>query len=774
MRMKTGRLIVAGLAAMVAGACQDSVNIIQPAPPPPPPPGPIVDATVTIQGLRTIPGNAPVNPTAVAGDINVVLNVEEGDNTVTNIELLLDGSALACQGISTAAAPGAGVSVSSAADVVECFFNSDDTQGACVGDQLNAAFANGNHVLGARVTLSDGTTREAANAQQITLVNSSFITIGVVAEGNTSIGSNGRLYHGGADLQFGACPVSYNGTTVGSVSMVASDNGGGATSCDQDQGGAAFGACGSGDLGSGAGVARTDATAPFVFTMSQARNDAFDAGASDNGTGVEDLGTGVGHSLMITGQVFDADGLNVTTEFAGGLGALNGYWIDLVPPRVNCSAGCAGFAASEITISQPAAGSSVAATWYSTGNFGLSNAREEGSGWTFGSAASMDVGDCSVAANNDAADATAFVPLFPDVSGIADLTEDDWALGTDGFAGANSGADCYLGELRMLADAVGNATRLQDPAAIPNQIQTGPGGINGPFGVDATVAAISAVQPAATITVLNPDANANGMVCADAGDCTLMFSALDPVLASGDPGSQVDETGCAGLCTSIIATIDDGPGTTNDDEDLDVNDNGTAAPIPATTAQDYVILLTSGTGTFPLADGAYTITVEVPDLATPANDAEYTYSFILDDTAPGFGALNPAPVGSAGTDASAIVMTIGGTITDANIIADAELEVYVDGTDRFGTGADGVCDSTVDFKLVVGTDIDRNDIDHENGTSSITFNETFTVTQPDAAARSLNYCFIHKATDEAVLKNGTATGNSSTLRTLVVVVWNAG
>jgi hypothetical protein len=768
MRKVTSRLLAAGFAAIVMSACQDSVAIVQPPPPPPPPPPPTVDATVTIQGMRTIPGNAPVNPTVVFGDINVVLNVDEGTQTVTDVSLTLDGAPLACQGISTAVSPGAGVSTAAAADEIECFFNTDDTVGSCVGDQLDARYGNGDHVLGARVTLSDGTTRDASNAQQITLVNSSFIMIGWVDEGNTTIGSNGRLYHGGADLQFGACPVSYNGTVVGTLSMEADDNGGAATSCDQDQGGAAFGGCGDGDLGSGAGAPHTDSASPFVFTMSKKNNDSFDSGSGDAGTGVEDTGAGVGHEVFTVGSVFDADGLNVTSEFGGGY--LGGFWVDLVPPRVNCSAGCAGFAASEIVVNEPAAGSSTMMTWYSDADFSLSNVREEGSGYAFGSGASMDIGDCSDTDNSDGLDSTPFVPLFSDVSGTDDLDEDDWSAGDDAFGGTDAGNDCYLGELRTLMDEVGNAANLADPAAIPMQIQTLTS-----LGVDRTAADISAQQPAATITVLNPDANANGMVCADAGDCTLMLSALDPDLGSGDPGSQVDETGCAGVCGSIIATIDDGPGTTNDDEDLDVNDNGTAAPVPATTAQDYVVLLTSGTGTFPLADGAYTITVDVDDNALDPNTGSHTYSFILDDTAPVFGALNPAPVGSAGTDASAIVMTIGGTINDANIIKDAELEVYVDGTDNIGTGFDGVCDSATDFKLSVsGGDIDRNDIDHENGTNTIAFNESFTINQPDAVARSLNYCFIHKAQDEAVLKTGTATGNSSSLSTLVVVVWNVG
>ncbi len=765
MKKVTKRLLVACVAALSAAACQDQIVIPQPPPPPPPPPG--VDATVTIQGLRTIPGNAPVNPTAVFGDINVVLNIAEGDNTVTQVDVVLDGTPIGCTSISTNRTPDEGVRLSQgAADVVECFFNSDDVLGACVGEQLDPANDNGTHTLGARITLDDGTTRTASNAQQITLANTSFILLAVVDEPVTPVvGGSGRLYHGGDDIVFGACPVSYNGTTVGSVSVVGTDNGGAATSCDQDQGGATFGACGSVDLGSGAGAVRTDASPPFTYTAAASNNDAFDSGSGDAGTGVEDLGTGAGHTLSVTGSVFADDGLNVTTEFAGGFGSITGFYMDFTPPRVNCNAGCAAFTASEITISEPAAGSSTALTWYSEGNFGLSNVQEEGVGWSFGAGGSMDVGDCSDTDNSDAADATDFVPLFSDVSSIDDVDEEDWELGGDGFAGTDSGDDCLLGELRSLADNLTNATRLADPGSIPAQIQTLTA-----FGKDATPADISNPQPAATILVLNPDANANGMVCADAGDCTLMLDALDPDLASGDPGSGVNETGCD-PCSNVTSEIDDGPGSTNDGETLDVSNNGTLTSVD----EDFVIDLTSGSGTFPLADGAYEITLTAEDNATPANEATYTFAFDLDDTAPGFGALNPAPVGSAGTDASAIVMTIGGTISDAHIIDTAKLSVYVDGSDNIGTGANNTCDAATDFKLsVTGGDIDRNDVDLTDGTSSISFNESFTITQPDAASRTLRYCFVLSAEDEAVLKDGTDTGNTSSLNTAVDVTWNAG
>ena len=268
-------------------------------------------------------------------------------------------------------------------------------------------------------------------------------------------------------------------------------------------------------------------------------NSVVHAPAPQPTSSIEDGATGIGHEVFTTGSVFDENGLNVTSEF--GSGYLGDFWVDLVPPRVNCSVLCAGFAASEIVIDEPAAGSSTMTGWYSAGDFSLSNVREAGSGYAFGSGASMDIGDCSDTDNSDASDGTDFVPLFSNVASIDDLDEDDWELGGDGFAGTDAGNDCYLGELRTLMDAAGNAADLSDPGAIPMQIQTLTA-----LGVDRTAADLSNPQPAPAVTILN--------------DVTLMFDALDADLGSGDPGSQVDETGCAALCTSIIATIDDGPG----------------------------------------------------------------------------------------------------------------------------------------------------------------------------------------------------------------------
>jgi len=698
MKKVTKRLLVACVAALAVGACQDSVQVVTPEPPPPPPPPPAVDATVTIQGLRTIPGNAPVNPTNVSGDINVVLNVEEGDNEVTQIDLLLDGTAIGCTAISTNRVPGEGVRLSqAAADEVECFFNTDDVVGECVGDQLDPAFTNGTHTLGAQVTLADGTTRTASNTQEITLVNANFIMLAHIP-GITVI-SKGVNYYGGpfdtdgdaADdnvNQIAACPVAYTGTVVDELSLIATTGGPQAL-----------------DLGSGPGVAVT-LNPPFIVTLDP-----------DDNAGVEDdanLGLGTGSVVSTTGAILDEDGLNVTAQFPGVMTAVT--FFDYTAPVVNSGG------ASEVTID---GASFVASSWYSEGDLGLSFVLEDGVGFSFAAGAQVDVGDCATADNSDADPSTDFDPELTGVQTIADHPEDDWELGGDGFAGADGGGlDCYLAELQALSDDLFNATDL---SVLVTTIQSLVA-----YGSDQTEPAESALQPDADV-ILNPDANANGYVCADAGDCTVMYEATDPDLASGDPGSGVD-----------------GASATAVDED-------DAALAVVFTAPDMFAVDISGLG-----DGAHTVSNTVPDFATPANERDFDIVFTLDDTAPVFGALNPAPVGSAGTDAQAIVITIGGTISDAHIIDDAVLSVDY--------AANAVCNDGDDVPLLVPSEIDRNGIDLTNGTDEIAFNESFTIQRP--LAGTFFYCFTITAEDEAVLKDGTDQGNVSALTTLVTVVFN--
>ena len=797
MNKVTKRLLVACVAALAVGACQDSVTIVEPAPPPPPPPTPGVDATVTIQGLRNIPLNQPVNPTAVFGDINVVLNVEEGDNTVTQIDLVWNGAAIGCETVNTNTVPsgeGLSLSTSGSADDVECFWNTDAANGVCAGVQLTPLYGNETANLGARITLDDGTTRDAANVQVVTLVNSDFIMVvhhdAGDANGQGVIGTNGRRFWGGpADLdgdmtddntlQYAACPVSYEGIMVGELFMQ------GLTDVGPQHV----------DLGAGPGVAEADDTSPFVWTADP-----------DDNLGVEDSpATGDdGHSIFTTGSIFDDAGLNVTADFGHGtllatlaepLVAPDGMYLDFTAPAVA--------AGSEIEVD----GAAVAGgEWFSVGDFGVTGVTDPGVGFTFGSAAGsqIDVGECDVADNidNDATtDFTAIDTDYENVDGIDDHAEDDpsdAAGDDDGFGNPDAGGvACYVAEVTELTDDLRNAVDLETVLG-GDAINTGDPRTF--YGADRTMADITNMVPDATVLVLNPDASANNGIseatglpgddCADAGDCVLDFDAADVELESTDPGSAVDETAClaGGPCTNVVADLNTAPAAAPATSDVDnVNTNSTDK---GGADDDFQVDLgfASGGATFP--DGDYEIEITVPDFAIFApNEATHTWTFSLDDTGPVIGALDPAPVGSGGTDANAIVMSIGETIDDAHIIDDADLSVWVVGSDATGAGwvaetcaAPGGAGLYLLDETATVPEIDRNGVALENGTNAIDFSgttgtpEAFNIPDPfgpATATTTVRYCFVLTAEDAAVLADGTDQGNVSTLVTQIDVTWNA-
>jgi hypothetical protein len=182
-------------------------------------------------------------------------------------------------------------------------------------------------------------------------------------------------------------------------------------------------------------------------------------------------------------------------------------------------------------------------------------------------------------------------------------------------------------------------------------------------------------------------------------------------------------------------------------------------------------VLAAGSGMFEcdvsgLTDGAYGWTTQIADRAEKIpNVTVVTQNIIVDTSDPVFGALNPPPVGSPGTDASSIVMIIGGTVNDVSVLSPATVTV------SSVAGPNGACaGSTV---LVVPADIDRNAVSIAGTppTNAIAFNETFTVNEP-AGSGTITYCFDVLATDAARSKTGAGTGNTATLTTQVDVTWN--
>jgi hypothetical protein len=744
MNKVTKLLLVAGVAAIGLGgfsACSDSVTVVEPAPPPEPPEIPPVEATVTIQGIRQVTGTlapgTPVDPTNVDGSINVLLNVSEGDETITSISLVLDGVNLGCQAVS-ASTGDVQASTAGATDVVECFLKTHEAEDVCVGEQLANLWDNDEHVLGAQIVTAGGT-RTAANEQTLTFNNSNYVQIVPFGSFQSVVSAAGIRYYGGPPdldgdgtddnvVQFAACPIRFDGVMISEVWVQARTDDGANPA----------------DLGDGLGAVQ-ESTSPFIFTVDYEDNENF----------VEDYPTGQGangHSIAWVAALDDA-GVDVSLSFACGniaavdpMCAANDLYVDMTDPVIGVG--------NDLQLD----GAAVTSTWYSEGEYDLTGITDGGAGVCIGDCTQVDVAECDDWAA-DMWDADVFAADQVDLDGHP---EDDWQNGGDGFGAADAGGvECYTAFVQNLADITSNSV---DRAVLEaSNLYTAD------YGVDRTEADFSDVEPADGL-IINPDVTNDG-VCA-AGECIFLFTAEDPDLESGDPGSQVDLFGLAGVADGVATAIEV---ESTDEDDATANHFLTEV-----AAGDFEINIEpAGLGTGLPADGDYDIEITVPDLATPANEAVYMFSVTLDNTPPNIGALNPAPVGSAGTDASAIVMSIGMTIDDVNIIDVADLTVAVNGTDAAGTGASASCSAAVAANnlytlSVTGGEIDRNVIDLSNGTNLVDFTgaaaEAFQIEKP--ASGTVTYCFILDAEDEALDIDGTAAPNVSQLVTEVAVTWN--
>lgn len=214
MRKVTRLLAAAVVGAFGLTACSDNVVL----PPPEPPPPPSQDAEMTIQAVRDADGD-PVDPEAVEGRIIVIYNVDGGGQQISQIEVMVDGNPQSCQTVGASQISAGGESAASAP--VECIVNTSAISGECTGEQISPAFSNGEHGIGGRLTLADGSTVSATNALTLNFANENRVEL--VREGGNEAVNNGERYFGGEDMTWHACPVVYDGdVTVGTVEVTPS------------------------------------------------------------------------------------------------------------------------------------------------------------------------------------------------------------------------------------------------------------------------------------------------------------------------------------------------------------------------------------------------------------------------------------------------------------------------------------------------------------------------------------------------------------------------
>ncbi len=303
-------------------------------------------ATADFAGVRDIPvtvsvpyvekpgGSLRFNPAAVSGEADVIVLVEAGSHTVTEVRLFLDDTQVAS----------------------EAFEAGDITETAKLEIRVNTAefddesgdplFANGVVVVRAEVDTEEGGANVAFATLEIGLANDNRIAgISAVSVGDGVV-SQGRRWYGARDLTFQVVPVIYDpAQAIGAVTVRASGD-------PSANGGPSL------DLGSGLGVDHRVEGPPFTFTAS----------LEDNAGHVEDDPEGRGHTIRVV-RVFDSEGVDVTGRFIPGRTQdLSALYIDFVGPQVG--------GGSQIRVG----GVAPAGQWFSDGAFSVTSLTETGAG----------------------------------------------------------------------------------------------------------------------------------------------------------------------------------------------------------------------------------------------------------------------------------------------------------------------------------------------------------------------------------------------------------
>ena len=624
-----------------------------------------------------------MDPTDVSGDVTVLLDVQPNDETIAGIALTLGDEVIHCRG--TSSDQGGFIAAASGQLEVECLFKTADVMGECMGAQLPPLYANGDHTLGARVTTADGETREAIVTQPLTLKNSGFVMVDHSA-GSASAVVSGVTYHGGPvdeddasnQNSFHACPVAYDGTTVGELALTTMMTGPDAAAIDTTVA----------DSTRGATLAITKEMGAFTWNVVPASN-----GGVENRAGKDE------HWVINSGDIKDDGGLLVTSKFRGEAEVMVGpLYFDFKAPTWTHDPDEDAPREILVKTGEGAAGS-VAATYYNSGALSVRGLTDGGVGKAAGTIA---VGDCGIVANSDSLKSTAFMPAagLEAVSNMSQLPEED---ATKDFAD-DKGLNCYVGEVTAISDGLGNE------ATLPGV----PIGTKNYFGVDKGAPVVTDVEPDAPAVLKSTS--------------RLSFETEDPDLATGESGSGIWAT------RWYLGATYRGPF------------GGSAVSL-------------TGRALGLTKDGAYRVTAFSEDNSSPGNRTRVNYRFTMDTKAPTF-TVSKSQSNIGNTHATTVIVSVGGTISDANGIEAAELSVRSPAAGVCPTGA--ADELNLPARRVTGNKRDLSD----DGSKAVTFDETFTVKAPSAgdisgteAFVSENLCFYLYVEDVATDSKGDGPGN---------------
>ncbi len=786
-------LFVGALAIGLAG-CADDVIITEPPPPPPPPPPEA--AEISIVYLFDPSTDLQISDDDVVGRFGIGINFDTGGFEAASLSVFVDSDEVPCQTFSGQAAV-----ISADVQTVECIVNSAEGVGACVGLPLQGRFPNGPHTIAAELTLDDGSTVRATRSRPVNFTNDDAVIVVPNDIGPRVVGTDEMGWWGGPrDLSWYICPIAYTPGLAADVCEI--------TVSGEDL-------WLSGEPAPGLNTDVLDET-PFITTAQYRDDPDDDPDWVDSGSFNEDRVEDDDQAVFVT-KVLACDGTNITGAFD--------LFADVRP--IDTSAPLCDDDPCEVWIDDdyPINDGNAAGftnNLFSAGDFDLRDddgdlVDDDGVGLVQGVTTVLNAWDYADGDQDN------FVLFAENIFGVADLDEDD-ACGDDGTTDPALGAatfataygqcdatgeagppvDAYFIEIAEVGDLLGN--QLGDGTAdlqIEDEFITeldAPSGIvgSGQLGKDATAPDLDELMPPSStpLFVWNPDLGLTtpydplDALCpsTDPTECeTVMFETADPDLASGDPGSGVEEVDCdlgypnscldangdgatpasAALNNGrrIFTEILDSPADAYNDADLVTDDTGTPGD---DMFQSYICDGIEGASCDGTDDGTYQVRVTSTDKAQVVNNrTQTTYSFIIDVTPPviGFGGIT----GLNSSNAATVQFILDASVTDRNgngtAVTLATVQVTLESGLDFDCGLGATFDEYQDVLVTPPNNPDPDDLVIVNVTSQVQanngdFSVTFTAANQSAAngLGPYTYCFEITADDGAERKDGSDDG----------------
>ncbi|MEJ2319526.1 MAG: hypothetical protein P8Y21_09285 [Gemmatimonadales bacterium] len=755
--------MVAALAIGLAACTSDSTG---PAPTPPPPPPPNT-AAVSITGVvdpetgQDLPQSG--EGIMVSGRIGVLIDFDPGSSSLQSLDVVFEDASGATEEVPCAEAAQASLgrgAIGLRPDVqsVQCVIDTGEGAGACQGQAMSARFANGVYTVSAELTLQDGATA-ADDGEDPLIFDNGEATGGMALDVGPRVVSVGDdfpdfgveagvgFWGGPRDLSWRACPVVFDPALTDICRI---------------------------EIGPGQ---RASSEAPFTYTAAYRDAD----GEPVNEGLIEDDPTGGGHVIGDgpTGfRVFLCDGTNVTEFFDMGSDVRH---LDTTAP--SCSGGSCAPEIMSMAVLQNGL--------YSDGAITLGGLSDGGVGGTYGVTTIVDAYEFD---SGNPADQEIFLE---NPEGIVDLPEDDGCGSgetTDsavqlGCGGTEAGlpVDAYFLMVSEVADLLGNALgdgnmdrEIDDEFSDSDE-----------FGVDRTAPSLEDLAPPEEdpLFVWNPDLTGSGCPAAAPGspDCeTIMWESLDPDLASGDDPSGVEAGSCGAVCADddgdghlIEAEILASPGGGSDDEHLSASNAGLGPDM-------FEAFFCGGGGSGAECDGTddgeYSVEVRTNDQAVKDNNVRSeVLDFVLDVTPPvvGFGGIT----GLNSSNAASVNFVLDAVVTDRNgdgtAVADATVQVTIDGGDGTCDGTGGGDDSISEADVLVSPNDDSSgatvtvDVTDQVNANGGAFEVTFTAQNQDGTLGlgTYDYCFILTGDDGARRKDGSEDGIESTSSAQKTFTW---